>query len=48
MNEKTIDQLRDEGYCIVVFTPEELRDANPEKVADRMIEEGWTIIDCLQ
>jgi hypothetical protein len=33
------------GCCVVVFTQEELRGANPHHVASRLIELGWEVID---
>lgn len=36
------------GCAVAVFTPDELGDANPKRVADNMIEAGWFAIDTLQ
>lgn len=47
MNDRTVSDLRDAGYCVVIFTPEELRNARPNKVEDHLVEVGWEIIDCL-
>lgn len=44
---QTIEDLRDKGYAICIFTPYELRGASTKHVEDRLVEEGWTIIDCL-
>jgi hypothetical protein len=33
------------GYAVVIFTPEELRGANPEHVQDRLVELGWEVIN---
>ena len=33
------------GCCVVIFTQEELRGANPHHVASRLIELGWEVID---
>ena len=33
------------GYAVVVFTPEELRGVNPERVEDAMIVEGNDLVD---
>ncbi len=43
----TIARLRREGHAVVIFTPEELRGANPDLVQDRLIERGWDVIDSL-
>jgi 4-hydroxy-3-methylbut-2-en-1-yl diphosphate synthase IspG/GcpE len=39
--------LEEMGCCVVVFTAEELRGANPSHVEDRLIELGWDVIDAL-
>lgn len=39
--------LEEMGCCVVVFTPEELRGANTNHVADRLVELGWEVIDVL-
>jgi len=39
-----IETLQDEGYAIIVWTPDELGDAPPFRVEDRSIELGWEII----
>lgn len=44
MHEKTIEQLREDGYAVVIFTPEELSGADPERVEDCLVEAGWDII----
>lgn len=50
----TIDQievlreLREEGYAVVLFNPEELDTAEPERVEDRLIELGWDVINDMQ
>ena len=38
-------QLEAMGCTVVVFTPEELRGANPYHVQDRLIELGWEVIE---
>jgi len=38
-------ELEAMGCAVVVFTPEELRGANPYHVQDRLIELGWEVID---
>lgn len=42
-----IEQLEALDCCVVVFTAEELRGANPAKVKDRLVELGWDVIDTL-
>lgn len=43
-----IASLRHKGFAVIVWTPEELEDANPRKVEDRSIELGWDVIACLK
>jgi hypothetical protein len=38
-------ELEAMGCTVVVFTPEELRGANPYHVQDRLIELGWEVIE---
>ena len=44
MYECTIDELRDSGYAIVLFTPDELEGAAPDRVEESLIEAAWDII----
>jgi hypothetical protein len=37
--------LEDMGCSVVIFTQEELRGANPDHVASRLIELGWEVIN---
>lgn len=43
-----IQQLRTLGYAVIIWTPEEVRNANPVRVEDRLIELGWDVIADLQ
>jgi len=40
--------MRKRGFCLTIFTPEELQGANPDQVEDRLVELGWEVIDCLK
>lgn len=42
-----LDKVRDMGFAVVAFTPEELCGAAPRKVEDQMVECGWEIIEVL-
>ena len=44
MHDSTINELRDAGYAVVIFTPEELNGADPERVEDNLVSTGWDII----
>jgi predicted CoA-binding protein len=44
MLNKTIKELKDEGYAVVLFNPEELEGAESDRVEDRLIELGWEVI----
>lgn len=41
----TIQSLRDRGYAICIFSPDELRGANPQDVEGDMCVRGWDSID---
>ena len=41
-------ELTDEGYAVILWTPEELGDVNPAKLEDRSIEFGWQYIESEQ
>lgn len=43
-----IAQLRQEGYAVIVWTPDELGTAPARRVEDRSVELGWDVIDALQ
>ena len=43
----TIQSLREQGYAVVVFNPEELAGAPAHKVENRMCDAGWDAIDYL-
>ena len=45
VHQMTIQQLRDEGYAVIVWTPEELGDCPADAIEDASIERGWDIID---
>ena len=42
---QVIDQLRAEGYAITVWTPEEMKGADPDGLEDVMIERGSHYIE---
>ena len=44
---KAIQELRDLGYAVCIFNPEELNGAKPHKVEDELVSAGWYIIDNL-
>lgn len=46
-NIERLHSLRERGFAVVVFTPEELRGADVDRVQDRLIEQGWDVIDAL-
>ena len=37
--------LRDAGFAVCAFDPEELSGVDPDKVESRMCEAGWDFID---
>lgn len=38
---KALNEMRNDGYAVIVWTPEELGDADPRKVEDFSISYGW-------
>ncbi len=44
----TLRDLRDEGFAICAFNPDELDGAPASRVEDRMCELGWEIIGDLK
>lgn len=42
---KILRELASEGYAVIVWTPEELGDADPQYVEDRSIEFGHQLIE---
>ena len=40
----SVDKLRELGYAVVVFNPEELEGVDPSRIEDRMTELGWEVI----
>jgi len=46
-NNKTVNELWDAGYAVVVFSIRELRGADPESVQDWMTASGWDSIEML-
>ncbi len=42
-----LQSLREKGYAITIWTPKELRGANPTHVEERQMEDGWDIISIL-
>ena len=43
----TVRELWNNGYAVAIFNPEELRGADPDEVAEIMVERGWAAIDTL-
>jgi hypothetical protein len=43
-----IEQLRHEGYAVIVWSPEELEGASRRHVEDRSVELGWEVIEALK
>jgi hypothetical protein len=44
----TIESLRKQGCCVVIFTLAELQGADPKSVEESLIEHGWEVINCLK
>ena len=48
MTEKSTRQLREEGFAVVIFDPEELNGASPKHVEAALVEYGWDAISALR
>jgi hypothetical protein len=44
----TLRAIRDKGFAVVIFTPEELQNVPPSKLEDDLIALGWDTIDTLR
>jgi len=44
----SVSWLQDNGYAVIIWTPDELKEANPRKVEDRSTELGWEVINDMQ
>ena len=42
-----LNKVRDMGFAVTAFAPEELCGADPRKVEDQMVECGWEIVEML-
>lgn len=40
-------ELRNRGYAVVIFTSEEVGEADPSDLEDIMVERGWCYIDSI-
>lgn len=40
-----LQELRDKGFAICIFTPKELNETDPQLVEDTMIAAGWEVIN---
>ncbi len=38
---KVLREMRDEGHAVIVWTPEELQDTDPDHVEECSISYGW-------
>jgi hypothetical protein len=43
--QRAIDALRDEGYLVIIWTPEELGDIDASHIEDALIERGNEMIE---
>lgn len=40
-----VEQLRSEGYAVVIFTPDEIKDADASHLEDILVERGNIFLD---
>lgn len=45
---QTVNELRDSGYSVVVFSPEELQCINLYYFEEELVASGWEIIDSMR
>lgn len=48
-HKKALQELRADGYAVVVFNPDELKGVSPDNVEDVLVQRGWDMIpacDC--
>ena len=43
-----LDLLRNAGFAVCAFDPEELEGVDPERVEERMVVAGWDAIEMLK
>jgi hypothetical protein len=41
----TVRELREEGYAVIIWTPEELGDCPTDVMEDISIERGWVLLE---
>jgi hypothetical protein len=46
--QQAIHSLRDEGYLVIIWTPEELGDVDESHIEDALIERGNDMIEMLR
>jgi hypothetical protein len=46
--QQAINELRDAGYLVIIWTPEELGDVDESHIEDALIERGNDMIEMLQ
>lgn len=45
LKDQTVKELRNSGYSVVIFSPEELQGINLYYFEDELVGSGWEIID---
>lgn len=45
IQQAVINELRDAGYCVVIWTPEELGETDTDRLEDIVIERGNNFIE---
>jgi hypothetical protein len=46
--QQAINAMRDEGYLVIIWTPQEMKDIDPGHMEDILIERGNDMIEQLQ
>ncbi len=48
LKDQTVKKLRDSGYSVVIFSPEELKGINLYYFEEELVGRGWEIVDSMR
>jgi hypothetical protein len=48
LKDQTVKKLRDSGYSVVIFSPEELKGINLYYFEEELVDRGWEIVDSMR
>lgn len=44
LQQALVDELRNAGYAVVIFTPEELGECDASNLEDILVQRGWDMV----